>query len=208
MLKLSVKERADFSLVDAPSMGFLRSDYLALRYFDSLTRQLGYRGLADRSTSVHLMGLDATENTDGMDVVADAQETSQEARDVAQEGADGVIREGLHAIQAILPNVRTRGAGIVTGIKGSLRNLIGLHLKGSKGPSPKKLYKHKIDEIDEIWKLAWSPNDFYGEKWKARMTEKITDLRKNTDQRKGKKRAEVEKVEQILEGKNDENWQW
>eukprot|EP00752_Nemacystus_decipiens_P010632 g9469.t1 len=186
MLKLSVEERAEFFLADARGGGeydFIRSDYLALRHMDSLLRVLGYSGLDHRTKSVNLMALDANPR---------AQETSQEAQDGeddadlaeevdAMELADAQrVDQMLHVIKRIRKDIRIKTGSKVTEMKAILKNIMGMHLKGSKGPRPERVFEHKMQEIDDIWRIARIPNVFFDDTWKTAMAVRVADLRKGS----------------------------
>lgn len=143
--------------------------------------------------------VDDTEDTDDMDV-ADAQETTQKtkekiaedmddtevvqdqatqkAKDTARERTDDVARR-LQTIRGIRRQVRTKTKNMVTDVKGNLKALLGIQLKGSRGPRPDRSFKHKMQENEAIWRIARIPNDVFDDKWKVAMTAKVADLRKN-----------------------------
>eukprot|EP00903_Cladosiphon_okamuranus_P015637 g14439.t1 len=203
MLKLSVNERAEFFLVDAhgrEEYDFLRSDYLVLRHVDRLLRVLGYSGLNDRTKSVNLMVLDAKPQD---------QETSQDAKDgdIAQLAED--VTRKLEIVRKIRRNVRFRGKteSIVKEMKSILKTLIGIHLKGSRGPRPERVFEHKMQEIDDIWRIARMGNVFFDAKWKAAMARRVADLRKS-GKRKRNKTSEVDGAQQLLAVRSDEIWEW
>lgn len=222
MLKLSVEERADFFLVDAQGKNdLLQSDYLALRHMDHLLRALGYSGMNDRTKSIKLGALEfdanvqarettqeteLAEDVDGMDV-ADAQETTREVRDAARKLAGDVGRK-LDVIRKIRRNVRIKTDSIVTEMKGILKNLIGLNLDRTRGPRPERVSEYKMQEMDDIWRIARIPNDFFDAKWKAAMTVKVADLRKNSKRKREEKANNIDGVQQLLVGSSEEIWEW
>lgn len=61
-----------------------------------------------------------------------------------------------------------------------------------------------MHEID-IWRIARIPNVFVDDKWKAVMAVKVADLRKSTNKRRRKRKADVD-GQQLLAGAVMRDW--
>eukprot|EP00903_Cladosiphon_okamuranus_P022905 g21097.t1 len=213
MLKLSVKERAEFFLAEAHGRGeydFLRSDYLVLRHVDRLLRVLGYSGLNDRTKSVNLTVLDAKpQHRETSQETKDGEDIAQLAEDVDAMGLSDAQRvsQMLHVIKKIRRDIRIKTGSRVTELKAILKKTIGIHLKGSKGPRPERVFEHKMQEIDDIWRIARIPNVFFDHTWKTAMAVRVADLRKGS-KRKRKKTSQVDGAQQLLAVRSDEIWEW
>ena len=177
MLKLTVQERAEFFLVEAQGKkehDFLRADYPVLRQMDHLLRMLGYSGLNDRTTSINVMALDEVEGTGEM--AAQGGEGTDESGYEAQEGEGtedaarkaeatrklgGDVARRLGIIRKLTKQDRNRANSTTAEIKGVLKRLLGLHLKGARGGRPDRIFGHKIQEVDDIWRVARIDNIFF-----------------------------------------------
>lgn len=172
MLKLSIKERGTFFLVDAhgkKEYDFLRSDYLVLRHMDHLLRMLGYTGLRDRETRINVMALDAVDQDGAVPTTWTLMEKAPttwirrgavpmtwikaEKLEAARKLREGVL-EKLGAIRKLRKQDRNRANSITLEIKGILKRLLGLQLQGERKMKRGARYSvHTIQEMEDIWRL-------------------------------------------------------
>lgn len=149
------------------------------------------------------MAMEAEDTDERAEEGEGTEDAARKAEATRKLGED--VARKLAIIRKLTKKVRIKTNSTTAEIKGILKNLIGLQLKGERIMERSARYSvHTIKENDDIWRVARVENDFFDAKWKAAMIVNVSDLRKKNRKRKTGGLNGM----QTLMGGSSEIWEW